>query len=153
MNALARSVVTPTVARASVRRSTRSVVSGARVPARVSARTAKVAGGRRAVQVRAEAKDTFDTEEVIKTLQEKWETTENKSGIALYSAGAVVVLWVSATIVGAINSVPVLPKLMELVGLGYSAWFVYRYLLFKDSRKELVEDIDALKAKISGDEE
>eukprot|EP00959_Pyramimonas_sp_CCMP1952_P022251 467993-Pyramimonas_sp.AAC.1 len=25
----------------------------------------------------------------------------------------------------------VLPKLMELVGLGYSAWFVYRYLLFK----------------------
>ena len=23
------------------------------------------------------------------------------------------------------------PKLLELVGLGYSAWFVYRYLLFK----------------------
>ena len=24
-----------------------------------------------------------------------------------------------------------LPKLLEMVGLGYSAWFVYRYLLFK----------------------
>lgn len=24
-----------------------------------------------------------------------------------------------------------LPKLMELVGLGYTSWFVYRYLLFK----------------------
>ncbi len=24
-----------------------------------------------------------------------------------------------------------LPKLMELVGLGYSSWFTYRYLLFK----------------------
>jgi hypothetical protein len=24
-----------------------------------------------------------------------------------------------------------LPKLMELVGLGYTGWFVYRYLLFK----------------------
>jgi hypothetical protein len=24
-----------------------------------------------------------------------------------------------------------LPKLMELVGLAYSTWFVYRYLLFK----------------------
>lgn len=24
-----------------------------------------------------------------------------------------------------------LPKLFELVGLGYSAWFTYRYLLFK----------------------
>lgn len=27
-----------------------------------------------------------------------------------------------------------LPKLLELVGLGYTAWFVYRYLLFKVSR-------------------
>lgn len=26
---------------------------------------------------------------------------------------------------------PQLPKLLELVGLGYSAWFTYRYLLFK----------------------
>lgn len=24
-----------------------------------------------------------------------------------------------------------LPKLLELVGLGYTSWFVYRYLLFK----------------------
>ena len=27
-----------------------------------------------------------------------------------------------------------LPKLLELVGLGYTAWFVYRYLLFKVRR-------------------
>lgn len=34
-----------------------------------------------------------------------------------------------------LNSVVVLqlPKLLELVGLGYTAWFVYRYLLFKVS--------------------
>lgn len=41
-----------------------------------------------------------------------------------------------------------LPKVFELVGLGYSAWFTYRYLLFKSSREELVEDIEALKKKI-----
>ena len=39
---------------------------------------------------------------------------------------------------------------MELVGLGYTTWFVYRYLLFKDSRAELSADIDEVKAKISG---
>lgn len=73
---------------------------------------------------------------------------------------------------------------MELVGLGYSGWFVYRYLLFKvkieieinflkfyflikfffvifnfltscpcysqESRKELANDIEALKKKIAG---
>jgi len=36
------------------------------------------------------------------------------------------------------------------VGLGYTAWFTYRYLLFKSSREELLEDIEELKKKISG---
>jgi hypothetical protein len=44
------------------------------------------------------------------------------------------------------------PKLFELIGLGYSAWFTYRYLLFKSSREELVEDIEVLKKKISGEQ-
>jgi hypothetical protein len=43
------------------------------------------------------------------------------------------------------------PKLMELVGLGYSSWFVYRYLLFKENRKDLVADVEELKTKIGGD--
>ncbi|MCD7460453.1 Protein CURVATURE THYLAKOID 1A, chloroplastic [Datura stramonium] len=68
-----------------------------------------------------------------------------------------------------------LPKIMELVGLGYTGWFVYRYLLFKgkifdvlatriifyvlnsstkqeSNRKELAEDIEQLKKKIAGTE-
>ena len=43
-----------------------------------------------------------------------------------------------------------LPKMLELVGLGYSAWFVWRYLLFKESRKDLAEDIEAMKVAITG---
>ena len=31
---------------------------------------------------------------------------ENKSSVAIYGGGAIVVLWLSSTIVGAINSVP-----------------------------------------------
>jgi len=45
-----------------------------------------------------------------------------------------------------------LPKIMELVGLGYTGWFVYRYLLFKESRKDLASDIETLKKKITGTE-
>ena len=62
-------------------------------------------------------------------------------------------LWLASSIVGSINSVPLLPKLMELIGLGYSCWFVYRYLLFKDSRSELGDEVEAFKAKISGEDE
>jgi hypothetical protein len=35
-----------------------------------------------------------------------------------------------------------LPKVMELVGLGYTSWFIYRYVLFQDGRKDLGEDIE-----------
>jgi hypothetical protein len=39
---------------------------------------------------------------------------------------------------------------MELIGLGYTGWFAYRYLLFKSNRKELVSEIEELKSKITG---
>jgi hypothetical protein len=67
--------------------------------------------------------------------------------VITYVAGAAAVVWLSGTV----NSIPVLPKVMELVGLGYSSWFVYRYVLYKDSRKELLEQFDALKDKVSGE--
>ncbi|GIL48969.1 hypothetical protein Vafri_5476 [Volvox africanus] len=106
--------------------------------------------------VRAEETTTstssFDSEKVLKDLQEKWDAVENKGAVAAYAAGAVVALWLSSTVVNAINAVPLLPKFMELVGLGYSAWFTYRYLLFKSSREELLKDIGDLSKKISGSE-
>jgi len=89
-------------------------------------------------------------EDFFKDLQEKWDQVENKSTVYLYGGGALVALWLSSTIVGAINSVPLLPKFAELIGLGYTGWFVYRYLLFKSSRKELLADIEELKGKITG---
>ena len=85
-------------------------------------------------------------------MKEKWDALENKSTVLLYGGGAIVAIWLSSILVSAINSVPLLPKIMELVGLGYTGWFVYRYLLFKSSRKELATDIESLKKKITGTE-
>lgn len=45
-----------------------------------------------------------------------------------------------------------IPRVMELVGLGYTAFFAYRYLLFKESRADLARDVEALKNKITGGE-
>lgn len=98
------------------------------------------------VIVRAEK---FDTQEFVKNVSDKWDETENKGQVVTLVAGATAALWVSSSVVGAINYIPLLPKVMELVGLGYSAWFVYRYVLFKDSRKELQETVDDLLNKVS----
>lgn len=106
------------------------------------------------LQIRASSSEesSVDANEVFTDLKEKWDAVENKSTVILYGGGAIVFVWLSSIVIGAINSVPLLPKIMELVGLGYTGWFVYRYLLFKSSRKELATDIDALKKKIAGTE-
>jgi len=89
-------------------------------------------------------------DELVEDLKAKWDRVENKTTVAIYAGGALTALWLSSTLVGAINTLPLVPKLLELVGLGYTGWFTYRYLLFKSSRKELADDIEELKAKISG---
>ncbi|XP_010038452.3 protein CURVATURE THYLAKOID 1A, chloroplastic [Eucalyptus grandis] len=107
----------------------------------------------KSVQIKASSEDTsspVEVGEMFADLKEKWDAIEDKSTVFLYGGGAIVAVWLSSIVVEAINSVPLLPKVMELVGLGYTGWFVYRYLLFKSSRKELASDIEALKKKIAG---
>jgi CAAD domains of cyanobacterial aminoacyl-tRNA synthetase len=36
------------------------------------------------------------------------------------------------------------------VGISYSAWFVYRYVLKEDTRKELGEGFNSLKEQVLG---
>ncbi|WAL62308.1 CAAD domain-containing protein [Thermocoleostomius sinensis] len=53
-------------------------------------------------------------------------------------------------ILDAINDIPLMSSLFELVGMGYSAWFIYRYVWKAESRQELSRDFNALKAQIFG---
>ena len=102
---------------------------------------------RRPVAVRAQ--NDVDVDAIVKDLQTKWDGVENKTSVIVYGAGAVVLLWLASSVVSAVNAVPLLPKLLELVGLGYTAWFTYRYLLFKSAREELLADVQELKKKIT----
>jgi len=53
-------------------------------------------------------------------------------------------------VVNIINSIPLFSSLLELVGLVYTVWFAYRYLLFADTRRELTLKTDTLKQKVIG---
>ncbi|PKU70462.1 protein CURVATURE THYLAKOID 1D, chloroplastic [Dendrobium catenatum] len=70
--------------------------------------------------------------------------------ILFYGAGAFLTLWISSSVVTAIDSLPLFPKVLELVGLGYTIWFSYRYLIFKKNREELFSMIEDLKEQIIG---
>lgn len=43
----------------------------------------------------------------------QWDAVENKTSVVLYGAGAVVLLWFSNTLVGALNSVPLVGAQFE----------------------------------------
>lgn len=53
-------------------------------------------------------------------------------------------------ILDALNDVPVLAPSLELIGLLYSGWFIYRYLLKASNRSELASEMNALKDQILG---
>ncbi|KAF3320712.1 protein CURVATURE THYLAKOID 1D [Carex littledalei] len=78
---------------------------------------------------------------------------EDKSKLLVYGAGALVALWISSVVVSTIDSIPLFPQLMEVVGLGYTVWFTSRYLLFKDNREELFAKIVELKDQILGSDD
>ncbi|XP_073009078.1 protein CURVATURE THYLAKOID 1D, chloroplastic isoform X1 [Typha latifolia] len=70
--------------------------------------------------------------------------------ILIYGSAALVALWISSALVSSLDSLPVFPKVMEVVGLGFTVWFISRYLIFKNNRDELFAKIDELKEQTLG---
>ncbi|MDC0831573.1 hypothetical protein AY599_26920 [Leptolyngbya valderiana BDU 20041] len=64
--------------------------------------------------------------------------------------GALVAIYLVASIVDAINDIPLLSPLFELVGIGYSGWFIFRYLLTAEARAELQNKITDFSEKVTG---
>ena len=65
---------------------------------------------------------------------------------------AIIAVRVVLSVLTAINDFPLLSPLFELIGLGYTGWFVYRYLWKESNRQELKTELDALKSQIIGRE-
>jgi len=64
--------------------------------------------------------------------------------------GAIVTVKVLLAILDSLNDIPLVAPTFELIGIGYSAWFVYRYLLKASTRKELTTEITTLKSQVVG---
>lgn len=64
--------------------------------------------------------------------------------------GAIVAVKVLLAVLDALNDIPLVAPTFELIGIGYSAWFVYRYLLKASTRQELTHEITTLKSQVVG---
>jgi hypothetical protein len=59
-------------------------------------------------------------------------------------------LAVLSTTLDVVDDVPLLAATFELIGIGYSAWFIYRYLLKASDRQELVDQFEKTRQRILG---
>lgn len=64
--------------------------------------------------------------------------------------GTIVAVKVLLAVLDALNDIPLVAPSFELIGIGYSAWFVYRYLLKASTRKELANEVTTLKSQVVG---
>ena len=114
------------------------------------------AGGRSAVVARAGRRAPVvaasdlppKVDELIATAKDTWEETENKPTVI--SAAGITLIGLTAldAILNRLNGIPFLPFILQSVGTIYTGYFVYRYLLFKPDREELLSKVDDLKGKI-----
>lgn len=64
--------------------------------------------------------------------------------------GSIVSVKLTLALLDAINDIPFLQPTFELIGLAYTAWFIYRYLRRAENRRELVSQINDFKADVLG---
>ena len=64
--------------------------------------------------------------------------------------GAFVTVKVTLAVLDSLDDIPLLSPFFELVGIGYSGWFIWRYLLKASTRKELAEELSTLKNQVLG---
>ena len=95
------------------------------------------------------------TNELWQQVTQAWEEYfgEGKKSnltIAVIIVATIPILIAVFALLDFLNKLPLLPGVFELVGFGYSGWFVYRYLLLANTREELIEAIATWKQKVFG---
>lgn len=63
---------------------------------------------------------------------------------------AIIALKVLVAVLDAINDIPLVYPTFELIGIAYTTWFVFRYLIKASTRQELVAQIQSITNDIAG---
>lgn len=93
------------------------------------------------VKASGESSETSTSLSIVKSVQNVWDKSEDRVGLIGLGFAAVVALWTSSNLISAIDSLPIVPSTFELIGVLFSTWFTYRFLLFKPNREELYQII------------
>lgn len=127
----------------------------------------RVAGGRsalmagmpvrRSVVVKADAKETTDevmenlssgAEDLADKIQKYWEESEEKPTIVATGFGLLLALYFVSNLVNAVDRLPLVSNVFELVGIIFSGWTAYRYFLVDGEKEKLTADVKGFLSKV-----
>ncbi|XP_031498624.1 protein CURVATURE THYLAKOID 1B, chloroplastic-like [Nymphaea colorata] len=91
-----------------------------------------------------------DISSITKPIQEAWDKIDDKYAVASLTLAGLIAIWGSTGLISAIERLPVVPGVLELVGIGYTGWFIYRNLVFKPDREALFDKIKGSYDEITG---
>ncbi|XP_002284537.2 protein CURVATURE THYLAKOID 1C, chloroplastic [Vitis vinifera] len=97
-----------------------------------------------------ESSESSTTLSIVKSVQNVWGDPEDRFALFGLGFAAIVAVWASANLITAIDNLPLIPGVFEFIGILYSWWFIYRYLLFKPNREELFEIINKSVSEVLG---
>ena len=63
---------------------------------------------------------------------------------------AIIALKILVAVLDAINDIPLVYPTFQLIGIAYTTWFVFRYLIKASNRQELVAQIQSIRNEIAG---
>ncbi|PSS17930.1 Protein CURVATURE THYLAKOID 1C like [Actinidia chinensis var. chinensis] len=97
-----------------------------------------------------ESSESSTSRSIVKSVQNVWENSEDRFALIGLGFTSIVAIWASANLITAIDKLPIIPSAFEFVGILFSSWFIYRYLIFKPDREELVQTVNKSISDILG---
>ncbi|XP_074588548.1 protein CURVATURE THYLAKOID 1B, chloroplastic-like [Curcuma longa] len=88
--------------------------------------------------------------EIVTTVKEEWQKLDDKYAVASLAFAGIIALWSSTGIISAIDKLPIIPGVLELIGIGYTGWFVYNNLIYKPDREALIERVKSTYGDVIG---
>ncbi|KZV49951.1 hypothetical protein F511_39960 [Dorcoceras hygrometricum] len=102
------------------------------------------------LNVKSKATGESSENSIVKSVQNVWDKSEDRVALIGLGFAGVVGLWAAIKLISTIDKVPLVPGFLELVGIVYSSWFIYRYLLYKPDREELFQTVNKSISDILG---
>ena len=83
-------------------------------------------------------------------LVELWQRSRRPLFLLVGLIGFTLLIWIYSGILAAIGSIPLAPRLLELVGLGWVIWFSTTRLIRSEERKALLANVGGIWAAFRG---